>query len=246
MRAALSFELSQRRIDIWTLPTKAPPRVVTIFERVLVAEEMDRASRFRFNHLSASFIIARGALRYLLGHCLDCDPAEVAFVYGIRGKPALAVASGIHFNVTHAGTLAVIALTLGREIGVDVELIRPVSEMHQIAGRFFCPEEASEIKSLPQTEQERAFFSCWTRKEAYIKATGYGLSVPLAGFRVTVGPDVPPRLIHIEHNTSEAQEWTLHDLHVAAGYAAALAYRDRRRSLSFCPVVDPAELLALM
>src|SRR5262249_7275622 len=155
---------------------------------------------------------ARGALRYLLGHYLHCDPAKVSLVYGLKGKPAVESPSSLQFNMTHSGDLAVIAFTVHREIGVDVEQIRPLADMQQIANRFFCTEEATEIMSAPQTERERAFFLCWTRKEAYIKATGDGLSAPLGSFRVTVQHDRPARFIHIQHNETEAKAWMLHDL----------------------------------
>ena len=245
MRAAFSFQLLEGQIHIWSFPTKVSPHVVAAFERAIVPEERHRARRFRFDHLYASFVVAHGALRHLLGHYIKCNPTEVSFVYGMKGKPALAFPSSIQFNMTHSGDLAVIALTLRREIGVDLEQIRPMSDMQQIADRFFCPEEASEVMSAPETERERAFFRCWTRKEAYIKATGDGLSAPLNSFRVTVHPDVPARFVHVQQSVTEAETWTLHDLQVAAGYAAALAYRDQRRSLQLSFVVAPEELIAI-
>ena len=137
-----------------------------------------------------------------------------------------------------------IALTTGLEIGVDVEQIRPLPDMQSIADRSFRPEEASEIMSLPQPERDHAFYRCWTRKEAYIKAIGDGLSAPLDDFRVTVQPNTPARFVHIEHDASAAQRWTLHDLQVAAGYAAALAYHDQPRSLSMFPITDFADLMS--
>jgi 4'-phosphopantetheinyl transferase len=243
MRAVSSFELSENTVYIWSFPTKASPHVVATFERVLIPEERDRAFRFRFHHLYASFVIAHGALRHLLGRYLNCDPAKVPLVYSLKGKPAVEPPSSLQFNMTHSGDLAVIALTLRREIGVDVEQIRPLPDMQQIADSFFCPEEASEVMSFPQTERERAFFLCWTRKEAYIKATGDGLSAPLDSFRVTIHPDSPARFLHVQHDETEAQAWTLHDLQVAVGYAAALAYRDQPRSLRLSSVADPDEFL---
>jgi len=240
-----SFELPVNTVHIWSFPTKASPHVVATFERDLAPEERDRALRFRFHHLHESFVIARGALRQLLGHYLDCNPAGVSFVYRSNGKPAVESPACLQFNMTHSGDLAVIALTLKRELGVDMEKIRPLPDMQAIANRFFCPEEASDVMSFPQAERERAFFLCWTRKEAYIKATGEGLSAALDTFRVTIHPDIPPRFLYIQHNETEAQAWTLHDLQVAVGYAAALAYRDQPRLLHVRSVADPGELLAM-
>ena len=243
MRTVFSFELSESTVHIWRFPTKASRHVVATFERVLVPEERDRAFRFGFHHLYASFVIAHGVLRHLLGRYLNCDPAKVSLVYGLKGKPAVESSSSLQFNMTHSGDLALIALFLRREIGVDVEQIRPIPDVQQIANRFFCPAEACEVMSFPQTERERAFFLCWTRKEAYIKATGDGLSAPLGSFRVTVHPDIPARLVHVQHNEIEARSWTLHDLQVAVGYAAALAYRDQPRSPRLFSVLDPNEFI---
>ena len=121
--------------------------------------------------------------------------------------------------------------------------MRPTAGAQDIADRFFCPEEAAEIRSLPPSERERAFFRCWTRKEAYIKAIGDGLSAALNGFRVTVQPGEPARLVHIAHDTVVAQAWTLDDLTPSADFLAALAYRDRPRSVSTFLIDDPARLL---
>ena len=137
------------------------------------------------------------------------------------------------------------AFTPHCEIGVDVEQIRPLSEMQNIADRFFCSEEAAELMSLTANQREHAFFLCWTRKEAYIKAIGDGLSAPLNDFRVTVQPGQPARFIHIAHNANDAKNWTLSDLELAPNYAAALAYRDSERPVVVSPVIDPAELLSM-
>ena len=244
MNTATSIQLSENQIHIWRFPIKASHNVVAAFEAVLAPEERERAVRFRFDHLYASFVLAHGALRHLLGNYLKCNPSELSFELGVNGKPALAPPSSIRFSMTHSGDLGVIALTLRREIGVDIEQIRPLPGVEHIAGRFFCPEEVSEVMSAPGTERNRAFFRCWTRKEAYIKATGDGLSAALSSFRVIVHPDLPVRIIHIQHNATEAEAWTLHDLPLAAGYAAALAYRDQRRSLQLFSVAAPEELIS--
>jgi 4'-phosphopantetheinyl transferase len=206
------------------------------FESVLASDEKDRAARFILERRRHSFVVARGVLRCLLGRYLDMHPANIRFNYGSKGKPAVTSTLGIEFNATHSGELAVFAFTAGCPIGVDLEQIRPLSDIQDIADRFFCSEEAAELMALPPTEREHAFFRCWTRKEAYIKAIGEGLSAPLDEFRVTLQPTEPARFVHISRDTAEA--WTLHDLGLASGYAAALAYRDRERSLSVFPIED--------
>ena len=241
-----SFALSERDIHVWTLRIDAPAGIAAEFEPVLVPSEMERAARFRFDHLRRSFVIARGALRCLLGRYLSVCPASLHLDYGSKGKPGLASAGGIEFNVTHSGGLAVFAFTIGCPVGVDLEQIRPLTGIEDIASRFFCPEETVELMSLPPSERERAFFRCWTRKEAYVKATGDGLSTPLDAFRVTLRPDEPAHFVHMAHDTKAASAWTLHDLNLASDYAAALAYRERQRPLSIFRTVDPRELISQM
>jgi 4'-phosphopantetheinyl transferase len=224
--------------------TEAPRTVIAQFERVLAPAELARAARFRVDHLRRSFVLARGALRALLAGYLRTSASGIEFKYGAKGKPSLAMAS-ISFNASHSGSLAVFAFACGAEIGVDVERIRPMQEMQGIADHFFCPEEAAELMSLLPEERERAFFLCWTRKEAYIKALGDGLSIALNGFRVTMRPDQPARFIHLRGNTIAAKDWTLHDLQLTSNYAAALAYRDAERPVAIFTVTDPVALLGI-
>jgi 4'-phosphopantetheinyl transferase len=195
--------------------------------------------------LRHSFVLAHGALRILLGRYLNTSPAGIQFKYGLRGKPALAPLALIDFNMSHSGDLVVFAFTRGCEIGVDLEQIHSIQDMQDIADRFFCLEEAAELMSLPVNQRERAFFLCWTRKEAYIKAIGDGLSAPLNSFRVTMQPTQPVRFIHLAQDTNAAKEWTLQDLQLASNYAAALAYRGWRRKVAVSPIMDPAELLSI-
>jgi 4'-phosphopantetheinyl transferase len=211
------------------------------FEPFLTPDEKDRADRLRFCNLRRSFVVTRGSLRCLLGRYLDIHPADIRLHYGPKGKPSLASATGIGFNVTHSGDLAAFAFTRDCPIGIDLEQVHPVNEAQQIADRFFCPEEAADIMALPPSERQRAFFRCWTRKEAYIKATGDGLSTPLSQFRVALEPNEPARFIHVSHDRNAAKAWALHDLRVASNYVAALAYRDSPRSVSVFPAIDPAE-----
>jgi 4'-phosphopantetheinyl transferase len=246
MCARGSLELSGREVHIWTLPTTAANATAVMFEPFLAPHELDRAGRFHFCHLRESFVIARGALRCLLGSYLGLHPKSVRFSHSANGKPALEADAHIQFNMTHSGGLVAIAITVGCQIGLDLEQIRSLPDMQQIAARFFCPEETAEIMSLPSSERERAFFCCWTRKEAYIKAIGDGLSAPLDGFRVTVLPDTPAQFVRIGPGATDTGAWTLHDLSLAPGYAAALAYCDRQRPLSIFPITDLAQLLSKM
>ncbi len=236
-------QLSEKDIHVWTLRTRAPGCVVAKFEPLLDPDERARAARFRFSQVRESFVMARGFLRTLLGHYVAADPRGIRFDYGSKGKPALASASGIQFNLADSGDMAAIAFTVDCQIGIDLEQIRQLPDLELIAERFFCSEEVTEIMSLSPAVRERAFFRGWTRMEAYIKATGEGLSLPLDSFRVTVQPDASARLIHLGGDREAAEAWTLHDLYLASDYAATVAYQDRKRSLAIFSVADPTEFL---
>ena len=191
----------------------------------LSADEKDRAARFYFEPDRNRFVAARALLRDLLGRYLGLDPAALVFGYGPRGKPSLA--GGLRFNVSHSGGLALLAFSEDRELGVDVEQERPVPEAESIAERYFSPGEGRELGRQPAAERPQAFFRCWTRKEAFIKATGDGLSRPLGDFEVTLAPGEPARLLRVEGDPEEAGRWWLEGLEPAAGFAAALAVRGR-------------------
>jgi 4'-phosphopantetheinyl transferase len=246
MRPDRSFDLSMRQVHVWTLRTRASSQVIARFEEVLAPNERSRAAQFRVCRPRESFILTRAALRHLLGHYLGQDPVSICLQYGTNGKPALSLTSELRFNVAHSGDIAAIALTQGCEVGIDLEQIRPIPDLEQIAATSFCNEEATEINSLPPAERERAFFACWTRKEAYVKAIGIGLSRPLDSFRVTVRPEPPATLMFLEDEISASESWTLHDLGLGPDYAGAIAYSDQQRPLSIFPTVDPELFLNIL
>jgi 4'-phosphopantetheinyl transferase len=233
-------------VHVWVIRTDASEPVVGEFQLVLDPQERDRATRFRFAKSQRSFILSRGALRVLLGRYLNISPAGIRFTYGANGKPSLADFASLQFNTSHSGDFTALVLTLNCELGVDVEQIRPLTDLQEIANRFFCSEEALELTLLSAEERNLAFFLCWTRKEAYVKAIGEGLSAPLDSFRVSLRPDQPARLIHLANDREAARAWVVDDLKLAAGYAAALAYRDVERPLHRFPLVEPADLLELV
>jgi len=238
MKPCGSTELSERSIHVWTLRIRSSGLSAREFEPILASDEKQRAGRIHFGSLRDSFVVTRGVLRCLLGRYLDLDPSSIQFNYGPKGKPALASGAFVDFNIAHSANMAVFAFTVNCRIGIDVEQIKPLPETYDIATRFFCLEEAAEIMSLPPSERETAFFRCWTRKEAYIKALGEGLSAPLNSFRVKVTPNESAALLHFANDTSTTEAWTLHDLSIASGYIAALAYQDRPRAISVLSVSD--------
>jgi 4'-phosphopantetheinyl transferase len=236
--------LGARDIHVWTLRVRAEREVADHFYPLLSPDEQVRAQRFRVDRLGYSFATARGILRVLLGRYLQIAPTAIQFFYGARGKPGLELKQPVHFNASHAGELVVIALTRGCELGVDVERLRPLTDLAAIAERFFSPEESAELSALPHQQQELGFFACWTRKEAYIKAIGEGLSAPLNDFCVSLRPGQPACFVHFAHNSLLARQWMLHDLPLAPDYAAALAYQDRERPVCLFPTLDSLEFLA--
>jgi 4'-phosphopantetheinyl transferase len=209
---------------------------------VLSSDEIDRAARFRLEHARRLYIATRLALRFLLARYLGEAPHAIRFRYGSKGKPELAAPAGIHFNVSHSGGLALLAFSWDGEIGVDVEQIHPLEDMLDIAARFFSAEEAADLMSLPASERVDAFFRCWTRKEAYVKAVGDGLFMPLDSFRVTLRRGEPAEFIHFRNNTAAARRWTLMNLDLGTGYIAALAYSHRSRPVRLFSRFTPNQL----
>jgi 4'-phosphopantetheinyl transferase len=192
-------------------------------KKLLSIDEQDRAGRFHFERDRHRFSAARGALRAILGRYLGIEPRAITFDYGPQGKPSLAMATPwLRFNVSHSKGLALIAISYGRELGVDVEFVRSLARGPRISERFFSPREAEAIRSVPEHLQERAFFACWTRKEAYIKARGGGLSIPLDGVEVSVDPREPPALLGVRDDPDGPLSWGMKELLPADGYIAAL------------------------
>ncbi len=213
----------------------------------LSADEQARAARFHFDRHRRAFVLGRAVLRALLGSVLKMPPAEIRFCYGPKGKPGLADSRGpLRFNSSNSGNLAAYAFTAGSDLGIDVEALRPIPEMERIAARFFAPEEASELLSLPESDRTQAFFNCWTRKEAYIKAVGDGMSIPLGSFRVTLRPGERAEMLSLEGSAEAAQAWTLDQFAPAAGFVGAVAYPDQRRALLVEPLRTAEEMLGAL
>jgi len=212
------ISLVDGEVHVWRLTLDGPTER---FLELLDSDEVARANRFHFERDRNHFVIARGFLRLLLGWYLQTDPRKLQFVYGAWGKPALAGETRLCFNMSHSRDVALYALTEGREIGVDVEHVRADFTSDDIARRFFSPLEVESLSRLSDYERVAAFFRCWTRKEAYIKATGRGMSQPLDGFDVTLGTEERVALLRNDDGTHD--RWELVDVAAGAGYAGALA-----------------------
>ncbi len=193
-------------------------------EPLLSPDENARAERFRFPEHRRRFVIARGCLRQLLGAYLGIAPKEVVFIYSEAAKPALALEhqSRLHFNVSHSGDIAAFAFTTARDIGIDVELIRRDVDVEQIPQRFFSSHEQESLSRLQGEEKLRGFFNCWTRKEAYVKAFGSGLSLPLRDFDVSLLPGEPAKLRATRPDAALAARWSMASLDFGESCAAAV------------------------
>jgi 4'-phosphopantetheinyl transferase len=213
---------------VWLVSTESDFRDLGRLENLLSPDETERAGRFHFEKDRRAFIMGRGVLRLLLGRYTGREPASLRFVYSSHGKPALpgtGFPENPAFSVSHSGTKILLAFSPGHSIGVDIEHIRRSPELEDLARRYFSPAESDLFLSLPEKHRTEAFFICWVRKEAFLKAHGQGLSFGLDRFEVSLRPGEQARLIRIRDNETEAREWILYDLPTGPEYKAALAAR---------------------
>jgi 4'-phosphopantetheinyl transferase len=216
--------LERDEVHVWRAATVRPSRVAELV-RLLAPDECDRANRFHFKKDRDLYVSARGLLRTLLGRYLHVEPGRLRFRYSNFGKPSLVDAGGmpLRFNVAHSGDQILFAFALARETGVDVERVRDDFATNEIASHYFSRQEVATLKALPTDLRVESFFRCWTLKEAYVKARGEGLSLPLDRFTVSVDPREPAALVAVEDTPEEVSRWSLWDLNPCAGYAGALA-----------------------
>jgi 4'-phosphopantetheinyl transferase len=224
---ASGLALAPGEIHVWSVRLDPPAERVERLGRCLSQDERERANRFRFEKHRRQYVVGRGALRTLLAAYAGTRPELVKFSYGPRGKPFLATpgASGddLQFNLSNSDELALVGFVRGREIGVDVEYLRRMPDCEQISERFFSESERAVLRSIPFPAKEEAFFNCWTRKEAYLKAVGEGLAAPLDSFDVTLALDEPPRMLTLEGDPERAARWFFHHLRPAPDYIGAVA-----------------------
>ena len=237
-RLASSTKLQRDQLHVWAVPISGP--LLATDEPILSADEQTRAARFRLDRVRQHFITARANLRLILSTYLDTDPAAIRFVYDELGKPALdssICSDGLFFNLAHSGELALVAVTYDCEVGIDVEHLRPVRHAEGITRRFFHPDEAADVLACQGKERVEAFFRCWTRKEAVVKAIGKGLQFPLSQFRVPVKSDTPEWLSLPQHALQDAspsttQMW-LQTFVPCDHYVGAVATRGVKRATVF-------------
>lgn len=217
-----SIVLNPGEVHIWRSPLQGQPGADSGFWSSLSEDEKNRANRFHFRQHRLEYIDGRGKLRHLLGQYLQIAPQDIVFDYGKQQKPFIR-GSKLQFNISHSHGLALFAFGLEMEIGVDLEKMSTEIDILELCQQFFAPKEAQTILALSGLSQIEAFYTCWTRKEAFIKAKGQGLSLPLDQFEVSILPEVPARLLATQWDSREADQWFLYPLAPEKHFLGALA-----------------------
>lgn len=232
------LSLSRDLIHIIRIKFDQPIEGWTKLTALLTDEEQQRAARFRFDPPRERFVTCRATLRRVLGNVCGVAPGDVPLIYGPHGKPELAFerlegdVPRVQFSVSHSGDYGLIAVTIDSDVGVDVEEYNSSVKILKLAERFFSPVEAGELANLPTDQQLHGFYRGWTSKEAYLKATGRGLTLSLSSFCVRIAPDQPAALIHVDDQPDEPLCWTTHSFDVGPGYAAAVMVKYRHSEIA--------------
>ncbi len=216
---------------VWLVPLETP---LAPCAAILSLEEQARAARMSHAGARDTFRHARTALRLILGHYLGTDPAALPLALGPHGKPWLDLPHAPQFNLSHSGALALLAVTADAPVGIDLEIIRPVSRMERLAETYFAPSEIAALASLPEAARLDAFHACWTRKEAFVKTSGAGLLTnPLSGFDVSLTPYAPADLRAIGGDRAAAEAFTLHAFRPQADTWASICIARRDVGVRF-------------
>lgn len=224
----MDVQLGAEEIHIWSGVLDQHASEYFSFVQALSIDELMRAGRFQSQNDRYRFIVRHGMLRIILGCYLCVKPSAIQFCHGKNGKPAITETFGkgtIHFSLSHSNGVALFAFAHNHELGVDIEHIRDVSEMEQIVERFFSIKENEVLRSLPESQKREAFYNGWTCKEAFVKALGDGLSLPLDTFDVSLVPGESAELLRIEGDSVEASKWSIQSLKPAPDYIGALAVK---------------------
>jgi len=225
VRACVGDSVIVDAADVVATRLDVVPERVSALHALLSDAERRRASRIAFGRDRRRFIVARGRLRQLLGARLGARPESVELAYGAQGKPALAprfAESDLRFNVSHCDDVAAYVFVFGREIGVDIEAVRPVGDADDLAARFFSDGERAAYEALDPPDRPLGFFTCWTRKEAFIKALGDGFGYPLDRFDVSLRPDEQARILRVGHMSGDSCGWCMMSFAPAPGFVGAV------------------------
>lgn len=228
------IRLGRNEIHVWRIPLDLPEESARQLCGFLSQSEIERADRFHFKKDRLLFIAARAAMRQILERYLNIAPRSLIFVEGAKGKPELPYAidsRNVKFNLSHSCELALLAIAENLCVGIDLEFVDHTFASEEIASRFFAPDEVSTLLALAPDRRAEAFFDCWTRKEAYIKALGEGLSVPLESFSVAFGIGASAALLRVDASLDDASRWRMYDITVHPEYKAALVVEGKEHQL---------------
>ena len=228
--------LGNGHVHVWKLSLEPSTVLRGRLAGVLSPVEQRRAARFHFDRDRIRFIAARGLLRFILSLYLRLQPGQIELIYGPYGKPALARRAnknGFEFNLAHSDSLALVAVSRSGLVGVDVERIHLPMDMNQLVECFFAPREIQLFQKLPPHLKPLAFFNLWTRKEAWLKATGEGIAHSLNRVEVSFLPGETAQLLTLPTEVASIEQWSLHDLDVAPDFAGALAIACHRPIISY-------------
>jgi 4'-phosphopantetheinyl transferase len=220
-------------IHIWLIRLSHMDDPSTLDKDMLSDKELESFRKFHFERDRRRYLISHCALRIILARYLGFAPSQVQYQYSAKGKPSLIEPSKVYFNLAHSHEIAMVAVAAHEEIGVDVELIRPIEDIDHLARTCFSPREYLEFSQTSPSASQRAFFNGWTRKEAYIKAVGEGLSYPLDQFDVSMLPWESPILTSIAGHPDDVDQWTLHDIPLGEEYAASVALKAQHVNVRF-------------
>jgi 4'-phosphopantetheinyl transferase len=218
-------ELGAGEAHVWRASLNQNAKIIANLAALLSEDEYKRAMRYRRPVDRDRFIAGRGILRKIISAYLALAPGELRFTYNEYGRPTVSDDQNnvaLNFNLSHSAELALYAITRGRVVGIDIEYIREDFATLEIAEQFFSTNEVAALKSLPTDQRTIGFFNCWSRKEAFIKAKGMGVSYPLDRFTVSLAPGEPPALLKVDDDEREVTQWRMYELNPGAGYAAAL------------------------
>ncbi len=227
--SSCNFDVREE-VHIWRVSFSVSSSKIARFRAFLSADEIERANKFHFEIDRNRYIVTRGQLRFLLGKYLKRQADSFIFQYNKYGKPALSN-SAMHFNVSHSHEMGMLIFDQKYEVGVDIEWMRKDFGGIKIAERFFSADEINELKLLPEEQQQQGFFNCWSRKEAYIKALGKGLSIPLAKFSVNLSPEKEAALLSTSHEPQALHKYRLFAVKADSSYAAAVVVHINRKQL---------------
>ncbi len=220
------FQLSHLTVDVWSFSLDLTDDEIKSLFALLNEEEQQRAERLKVSSKNQQFVISRARLRQTLSPFLACSAKEVCFEYLEHGKPQIACdqnRSGLAFNLSHSANQTLIAVTLAGEVGIDIEVIEKRTDITKLAGRFFSEKEQQALTDITDDRRRQAFFSCWSRKEAFIKAVGDGLSYGLGNFTVSVEPEPGPVELSLPDTADVSDMWSVWDIPVEAAFKAAVA-----------------------